>query len=115
MIERFNDAGAVTLGKTNMDEFAMDRPTKLPFVRSGTLGSQYGAGRQFRGSAAAVAARLVPGATATDTGGSIRQPAAYRRLRPQTYVWRGLRHTIAFASSLTRAERWHERRKMGPC
>lgn len=78
VIERFNQAGAVMLGKTNMDEFAMGSsnetsfygPVKNPWNTDTVPGGSSG------GSAAAVAARLAAAATGTDTGGSIRQPAA---------------------------------------
>ncbi|MDO9371231.1 MAG: amidase, partial [Gammaproteobacteria bacterium] len=77
-VERFNHAGAVMLGKTNMDEVAMGSsnepsfygPVKHPWDTNAVPGGSSG------GSAAAVAARLAPAATGTDTGGSIRQPAA---------------------------------------
>src|SRR5947207_1173828 len=80
VIEQFNVAGAVLLGKTIMDEFAMGSstenshfgPTKNPWDFNAVPGGSSG------GSAAAVAAGLAPGATGTDTGGSIRQPAPFR-------------------------------------
>ncbi len=105
--------GAVFLGKANLDEFAMGSsngtsafgPVENPWSRRNDPGARLVPGGSSGGSAAAVAARLALGATATDTGGSIRQPAAFcgiAGIKP-TYGRCSRFGVVAFASSLDQA------------
>jgi aspartyl-tRNA(Asn)/glutamyl-tRNA(Gln) amidotransferase subunit A len=111
--QRLWDAGAGMLGKLNLDQFAMGSSNETsyfgnvvsPWRRGGGDNAALAPGGSSGGSSSAIAARLVPGATGTDTGGSIRQPAAFTGISgiKPTYGRCSRWGVVAFASSLDQA------------